>query len=215
MSILLIILYALSCVTLLYSCVPPQKKKLRHIARPAMLISAVLCYLLCAEYISIPIVLALILFACGGVMLLRSEQTGMVKRAYACYALALILYGVLCLLSMTKRPTALVCVLGVAVYGAVIFGILYKLIPSCLPEVRPYVCIETAAAGFFAVSSMLFAFHGGSAGSKLIYIGSFFWIICSVLHLIHRYRRKIKMGVFYIMLTNIVAISLIVFGSVA
>ena len=214
MSVVCSILYGLSAVALLYACTPPQKKAVRRIARPAMFVLGVLCYLFCVESVSVPVVIALAFLCSGGILMFRQDRFVFMKAGYVCYGAGLALYSFLCLRAVIGKPSFLFAAIAVLCYSVILFYILYMLLPFIPREMTIYACILTGAGALFSLCSLMLAFNGGSPGSSLVLIGSLFWLGMTVLHLHHRYKQHIPSGRFLITLLLEIAFTLIIFGSV-
>ena len=214
MAVVSSILYSLSAVALLYACMPPQKKAVRRIARPAMFVLGVLCYLFCAKDVSVPVVIALAFLCAGGILMFRQDRFDFMKAGYACYSAGLLLYAFLCLRAIGGNPSAVFAVIAVLCYSVILFFALYMLLPFIPQGMAIYVCVLTGAGTLFSLCALLLTFNGGSPGSSLLLIGSLFWLGTTAVHLYHRYGHHIPSGRFLITLLLEIAFTLIVFGSV-
>ena len=212
MKIVFYILFGISALAHLYFCTPPQKHVLRRYTKPLLMPLLVGCYALTVETPSVLIVIALALSCIGDVLFLLPEKTMLLRGGLAVFSAASLLYAVSCLMQLGSRHSTLMLIATVVVYTALLVLYLYKFSKYLTPAIAPFLCIASCSAMLMSLSAFFFAFTNEGVAPKLVFAGSLFFLVSGVLVTQHYLHKRFRFGNFFVMLTYLIAQSLMIFG---
>ncbi len=210
---MLMIVYGAVSALHLYSCAPPEKRRIRVISKCFLMPLLALCYL-GAERFS-PLVLAAVLCGfLGDVLLLFPNSKKMFVGGLLAFAAGHICYAVhMRLVPKLFAISLWVYIVAALIYLALVFGIMSILKPV-LPKKLFVPCLGyMLIIGFMSYSALMLALGLYTAPAWIVFTGSLLFIGSDTLLSFNVFNvKRFRFSNFFVMLPYILAQALIVVG---